>query len=120
MYVFPTSPPPHTHTISSACPAAFLFPETPVNSQAEFPCSLLDGSFLPGGVITAHCSANNTWDALDMSQCTFRNDVPVATLAVVEVVTDSDLQKETLEVYTMVKTISLIVLQLLQQLAFLP
>ena len=70
-----------------------------MNSQAEFPCSLLDDSFLPGGVITAQCSANSTWDALDMSQCTFRSDVQVATIAVVEVLTSSAMQEETVEVY---------------------
>ena len=70
-----------------------------MNSQAEFPCSSLDDSFLPGGVITAQCSANSTWDALDMSQCTFRSDVQVATVAVVEVLTSSAMQEETVEVY---------------------
>ena len=70
-----------------------------MNSLAEFPCSLLDDSFLPGGVITAQCSANSTWEALDMSQCTFRNDVQVATVAVVEVLTSSAMQEETIEVY---------------------
>ena len=70
-----------------------------MNSQAEFPCSLLDNSFLPGGVITAQCSANSTWEALDMSQCTFRNDVQVATVAVVEVLPSSAMQEETIEVY---------------------
>ena len=69
-----------------------------MNSQAEYPCSFLDDSFLPGGVITAQCSANSTWDALDMSQCTFRNDVQVATVAVVEVLTSSAMQEETIEV----------------------
>ena len=93
-YEFTVSP---TLPLSLACPAAFLFPETPVNSQAEFPCSVLDDSFLPGGVITVNCSANNTWDALDMSQCTFRNDVQVATIAVVEVLTSPDRPEETLD-----------------------
>ena len=88
--------PSHFRYHRSACPAAFLFPETPVNSQAEFPCSVLDDSFLPGGVITVNCSANNTWENMDMSQCTFRNDVQVATIAVVEVLTNSDMQEETL------------------------
>ena len=82
----------------SACPSAFLFPETPINSQAEVPCSLLDGSFFPGGVITARCSMHSTWDTLDMSQCTFRNDALPSAVAVVEVITDADSQKETLEV----------------------
>ena len=36
-------------------------------------------------MITAKCSVNNTWGPLDMSQCTFRSDVPVAAVAVVEV-----------------------------------
>ena len=70
-----------------------------MNSQAEFPCSLLDDSFLPGGVITAQCSANSTWDALDMSQCTFSKDVQVAYVAVVEVHTSSAMQEKTVEVY---------------------
>ena len=70
-----------------------------MNSQVEYPCSLLDDSFLPGGVITAQCSANSTWDALDMSQCTFKNDVQVATVAVVEVLASSAMQEETIEVY---------------------
>ena len=70
-----------------------------MNSLAEFPCSLLDDNFLPGGVITAQCSANSTWDALDMSQCTFRSDVQVATVAVVDVHTSSAMQEETIEVY---------------------
>ena len=91
-------PPTHTHLFLSACPTAFLFPETAVNSQAEFPCSFLDDSFLSGGVITAQCSANNTWDALDMSQCTFRNDVHVSIIAIVEVPTRSHMQEETIEV----------------------
>ena len=78
----------------TACPSAFLFPETPVNSQAKVACTILDDSFLPGGMITANCSANNTWNALDMSQCTFRNDAPVTAVAVVVVNSDSAMQKE--------------------------
>ena len=70
-----------------------------MNSQAEFPCFLLDDSFLPGGMITAQCSANSTWNALDMSQCTFRNDVQVATVAVVEILPSLAMQEETIEVY---------------------
>ncbi len=70
-----------------------------MNSQAEFPCSFLDDSFLPGGMITAQCSANSTWNALDMSQCTFRNDVQVATVAVVEILPSLAMQEETIEVY---------------------
>lgn len=85
-------------TFWSACPPAFLFPETPINSTAAFPCSFLDGSFLNGGMITANCTVDSTWDTLDMSQCTFRTDAPVDTVAVVEVVTDSAMQQETLEV----------------------
>lgn len=73
----------------SACPAAYFFALTPTNSQAEFPCSQLDGSYLSSGMITANCSSGNTWGPLDMSQCTFRNDVPVAAVAVIEVVSDS-------------------------------
>ena len=53
--------------------------------QADFPCSQLDGSFLPGGIMTARCTANNTWGPLDMSQCTFTNGISVAAVAVVEV-----------------------------------
>ena len=75
-----------------------------MNSQAEFSCSLLDDSFLPGGVITAQCSANSTWDALDMSQCTFRSGVQVATVAVVEVLTSSAMQEETIEVLYIAKS----------------
>ena len=69
----------------SACPQSFIFLETPVNSQADLPCSQLDGSFLPGGMVTARCTANNTWGPLDMSQCTFTNGISVAAVAVVEV-----------------------------------
>ena len=35
--------------------------------------------------MTARCTANNTWGPLDMSQCTFTNDISVAAVAVVEV-----------------------------------
>ena len=35
--------------------------------------------------MTAKCSADGTWGPLDMSQCTFRSDVQVAGVAVVEV-----------------------------------
>ena len=59
------------------------------------PCTLLDDSFLPGGMIAANCSVNNTWGALDMSRCTFRNDAPVTAVAVVVINTDSAMQKET-------------------------
>ena len=75
-----------------------------MNSLAEYPCSLLDDSFLPGGLITAQCSANSTWDALDMSQCTFRSDVQVATVAVVEVLPSSAMQEETIEVLYIAKS----------------
>ena len=49
-------------------------------------------------MITARCSVNSTWDNLDMSQCTFRNDAPVSAVAVMEVIADSTSQQETLEV----------------------
>ena len=39
--------------------------------------------------MTAVCSVNSTWGALDMSRCTFRNGAPVAAVAVVEIMTDS-------------------------------
>ena len=35
--------------------------------------------------MTARCTANNTWGPLDMSQCTFTNDISVVAVAVVEV-----------------------------------
>ena len=35
--------------------------------------------------MTARCTANSTWGPLDMSQCTFTNDISVAAVAVVEV-----------------------------------
>ena len=35
--------------------------------------------------MTAKCSVNSTWGPLDMSQCTFRSEVSVAGVAVVEV-----------------------------------
>ena len=82
----------------AACPAAFIFPNSPSKSQEMLPCSQLDGSFLPGGMVTAKCSVNSTWGPLDMSQCTFRSDVPVAGVAVVEIVTDSDIQANNIEV----------------------
>ena len=68
----------------SACPEAFFFPRTPINTQHELACSQLDDSFLPGGMIRARCFANGTWGPLDMSQCTFRSDASVAAVAVVE------------------------------------
>ena len=53
--------------------------------------------------MTAKCSVNNTWGPLDMSQCTFRSDVQVAGVAVVEVlsleedaVLDMDVREESL------------------------
>ena len=51
-------------------------------------------------MITANCSLNSTWNTLDMSQCTFRNNVPVMALVVMEVLSDSAIQKKTLEVHT--------------------
>ena len=47
--------------------------------------------------MTARCTANNTWGPLDMSQCTFTNDISVAAVAVVEVhslVEDSTLEMD--------------------------
>ena len=48
--------------------------------------------------MTAKCSVNSTWGPLDMSQCTFRSDVQVAGVAVVEIVTDSDIQANNIQV----------------------
>ena len=48
--------------------------------------------------MTAKCSVNSTWGPLDMSQCTFRSDVQVAGVAVVEIVTDSDIQASDIKV----------------------
>ena len=59
--------------------------ETAINSQAKVPCSQLDGSFLPNGIVTSMCTNGSTWGPLDMSQCTFRNDASVAAVAVIEV-----------------------------------
>ena len=39
--------------------------------------------------MTAVCSVNSTWGPLDMSQCTFRNGTPVASVVVIEIITDS-------------------------------
>ena len=81
----------------TACHPNFIFPETPVNSQVEFPCSRLDGSFFPGGMVTSKCSGNSTWGPLDMSECTFRSDASVTAVAVVEVMSlmeDSQLDME--------------------------
>ena len=69
---------------ATACHPNLIFPKTPVNSQAKLPCSQLDGSFLAGGMVTAKCSVNSTWEPLDMSQCTFSSNVQVAAVAVVE------------------------------------
>ena len=75
----------HTLPLLSACPETFIFSTSLSQTQAELPCSQLDGSFLPGGMVTARCTANNTWGPLDMSQCTFTNGISVAAVAVVEV-----------------------------------
>ena len=88
----------HHHYSLSACPAAYFFEYASTNSQAQFPCSQLDGSFPPYGKVTANCSTANSWGPLDMSQCTFRNDVPVAAVAVVEVASYSAIQTTVIEV----------------------
>ena len=81
-----------------ACPEAFIFSDLPSRLQAELPCSQLDSSFLPGGMVTARCSGNSTWGPMDMSQCTYRSDIPVAAVVVVEITTDSDIETKEIEV----------------------
>ena len=70
------------------CPQSFFFPrgvpKSPANTKARMSCSDLDDSFLPSGSITASCSNDGIWGPLDMSQCTFSKDAPVAAVAVVE------------------------------------
>ena len=71
----------------TVCPQSFFFPrgvpKTPASTQARMSCSDLDDSFLPDGSITASCSNDGIWGPLDMSQCTFRKNAPMA-VAVVE------------------------------------
>ena len=81
-----------------ACPEAFIFSDLPSRPQAELPCSQLDGTFLPGGMVTARCTDNSTWGPLDMSQCTYRSDIQVPAVAVVEIRTDSDIETKEIEV----------------------
>ena len=98
MKLYPSHSPICTHSLLSltVCSQSFFFPlrrtKTPASSQATMPCSQLDDSFLPDEMITAKCSVDGTWGPLDMSQCTFRSDVQVAGVAVVEINSTTDVQ----------------------------
>jgi hypothetical protein len=58
------------------CPKNLVFPRTLIGETRSLPCSSIAGGSGMIGEMRSTCTSEGVWGSVDMSQCTFRKDVP--------------------------------------------
>ena len=58
------------------CPEILVFSRTLIGETRSLPCSSIAGGSGMIGEMRSTCTSGGVWGSVNMSQCTFRKDVP--------------------------------------------